>query len=93
MKIMAMAEIPNIQRTRLEKVAVFDFHGFSHVFLLRDMARKYQIDMCDRRVTKKNSQYSPVRQQKYGTWKRAKFAIFQASYLCSPIAELDEKNL
>ena len=69
------------------------FQGVFFGFLAatyRDMAREYQIDRCNRRVTKKISWGSDVGQHRYGTLNTAKIAIFRVSYLSSPMSELHE---
>jgi len=45
--LMALAEIPTMSENKARENGIFGFP-------VRDMAREYQIDRCNRRVTKKN---------------------------------------
>ena len=94
--LMAMAEIPTMSENKARESGIFGFPWFQPcLFSQKRWGAETWPGNIELRVVigespKKISWSSDIGQQRYGTWKTAKIAIFRVPYLSSPMSELHE---
>ena len=92
----SMAEIPTMSENKARESGIFGFPWFQPcLFSQKRWGAETWPGNIELRVVigespKKISWSSDIGQQRYGTWKTAKIAIFRVSYLSSPMSELHE---
>ena len=92
----SMAEIPTMSENKARESGIFGFPWFQPcLFSQKRWGAETWPGNIELRVVigespKKISWSSDIGQQRYGTWKTAKIAIFRVSYLSSPLSELHE---